>query len=312
MIRPELQELYQHYGLRMEETSQQENQELECKNPDEDQGGIRRRLRDRNLLRKRKAEAEAKETNQVESPRKRPRAENSGDKRRGRPRKNKPLEISFAQEETAVPQEAPAVLPVPAEVIPEQASGSLESQPTSVLAAPGPLTLFGSFQNPVFTPTLTSPALVDPTQALISLSRPAPSTTKVLDTAPVPVQEMASGSASAPVAVPVPTPDPDPVQELGSAPSEIPVPTAAPDPQSAPDQVETLYTGTQGKEALNQVIIEDLGPDEEEGITLSQENNEKDLSGTPSFTEPEQSKMFSVPTLSSQPLPPEYLPGNSL
>ncbi|XP_074520025.1 uncharacterized protein hemgn isoform X2 [Halichoeres trimaculatus] len=299
----------------MEGTSQQENQELEYKNPEEDQGGIRRRLRDRDLLRKRKAEAEAKETNQEESQRKRPRAENkSGAKRRGRPRKTEPTpEISVSQEEVAVPQVAPIGLPEPAEVTPDQTSGSLESQPASVLAAPAPLQLFGSFQNPVFGPALTSPAPGDPTPPLISPSGPSPSSTKILDTAQIPIQELAPVLALAPGAVPVPASDQDLVKEPGLVPVEIPVPPAAPGPQSAPAQVETPYTGAQGKEALNKVIIEDLGPDEEEDITLSEEKqDDEDLSGTPSFSAPEQSKIFSVPTLSSQPPPPEYLPGNSV
>ncbi|CAJ1052430.1 anti-sigma-I factor RsgI2 isoform X1 [Xyrichtys novacula] len=316
MIRPGLHELYA--GRRMEETTLQENQEVEYKNPDEDQGGIRRRLRDRDLLRKRKAEAEAKETNQwvlgEESQRKRPRAENkSGAKRRGRPRKTEPTpEIFFSLGETPTPQEAPVVLPEPAEVIPDQISGSLESQPASVLIAPAPLPLFGSIQNNVSAPTLTSPALV-------STTIPIPSPTKVLDTSSTPVQDSAPAPAPAPDDVPDPIldPVPDPVSIPGLVPgtatAETPAPTAAFDLLSAPVLDETLYTETQGKVAPNQVMIEDLGPDEEEDITPSQENRkEEGLSVMPSLSTPEQSKIFSVPTLSSQPPPPEYLPGNSV
>uniref|UniRef100_UPI0037E91E46 nematocyst expressed protein 3-like isoform X2 n=1 Tax=Semicossyphus pulcher TaxID=241346 RepID=UPI0037E91E46 len=295
----------------MEETSQQES---EYKNPDEDQGGIGRRLRDRDLLKKRKAEAEAKETNQVESQRKRPRAENkSGAKRRGRPRKAETTEeISVIQEEAVAPQEALSAVPEPAEVIADQTSGSLESQPASVLAAPAPLPLFGSIQSPIFAPSLTSPAPINPTPALVSPSVPAPSPAKVLDTAPIPVQDLApapaQASASALDAVPVPVPDPDP----DPTPTQDPVLAAAPAPPAPPPRVETLYVGTQGKEAPNQVLIEDLGPDEEEDISQSQEKgDDEDLNGTPSFITPEQNKMFSVRTVSSQPPPQEYLPGNS-
>ncbi|KAJ4944528.1 hypothetical protein JOQ06_013071 [Pogonophryne albipinna] len=141
----------------MEETFQQEKEESENKNQNEEQGGIRRRLRDRDLLRKRKAEAEEKETNQVESQRKRPRAE-SGTKRRGRPKKSElTSEIPVIQKEAAAgPQEDPAVVvvPEPAEDIPVQAQGSLlavESQPSSALAPPAPLPVFGDIQNPVET-----------------------------------------------------------------------------------------------------------------------------------------------------------------
>eukprot|EP00064_Thunnus_orientalis_P017376 superscaffoldBa00003668_g17457 len=204
----------------MEETLQQGKPESEYKNQNEEEGGIRRRLRDRDLLRKRKAEAEEKETNQwvfgVESQRKRPRAEQrSGSRKRGRPRKSEPTpEISFTQEETAPAQEAPAVVvvPEPAAVIPAQTSGSL-------------------------TPLLS----------------------------------------------------------VGSDTS----------------QVETLYTESQGREALDQVLIEDLGPDEEEDIPPAEDKRaDEDLSETPLINVPEQNKMFSIPTMSS-PLPPqEYLPGN--
>ncbi|KAM7009152.1 uncharacterized protein hemgn isoform 2-T2 [Tautogolabrus adspersus] len=287
----------------MEETSQQDKQESDYKNPNEDQGGIRRRLRDRDLLRKRKAEAEEKETNQEESPRKRQRAENkSGAKRRGRPRKSEPTaEISVCQEQTAVPQEATAVLPEPVEVIPDQASGFLESKPASVLTAPPPLPVFGSLQNPVFAPALTSSALLNETRAIIPPSLPA----IVLDTAPISLQDLAPATVAD--AVPVPVSDPDP------APTETPVPAAAPAPPAAPPQVESFYTGTQGMEALNKVLIEDLGPDEDEDISVSQEKrDDKDLSGTPSYSTPEEKKMFSVPTLSSQPPPQEHLPGNSV
>ncbi|XP_026216654.1 skin secretory protein xP2 isoform X2 [Anabas testudineus] len=280
----------------MEETLQQEKKDLEYQNPNDDQGGIRRRLRDRDLLRKRKAEAEQKETNQLESQRKRPRAdEKSGTKKRGRPRKTEPTpEISVIQEEAAAAPEAPAVVavPEPAGVIPDQTSGSLtplltvggdtlESQPASSLAAPAVVPLLGSVQSPVFAPALTSPAPVNPSPAGV----PAPSPAKSVNTAPVP----------APDAVSVP------------ALSQVPVPAAAP----APPLVETLYTESQGRETIDQVLIEDLGPDEEEDISLSQEKRaDEDLTETPQISVPEQNKMFSVPTLSSPPPSQEYLPGN--
>ncbi|KAM7419392.1 hypothetical protein PAMA_016495 [Pampus argenteus] len=292
----------------MEETVQQEKPESEYKVQNEDEGGIRRRLRDRDLLRKRKAEAEEKETYQVESQRKRPRAEQrSGSKKRGRPRKSEPTpEISFNQGETALAQDTPAVVvvPEPVGVIPAQTSGSLIpllamgsdtfELPTSVLAAPAPMPVFGSVQNPLFTPTLTSPAPapVNTTPALVSPSVFAPSPAKVLDKAPVPAQD----SSPAPDAVPVP------------ALSQAPVPAVAPAPPTA--QVETLYAESKGKEALDQVLIEDLGPDEEEDISSTQDKRaDEDLNESPLINVPEQNKT-SIPTLSS-PLPPqEYLPGN--
>ncbi|CAI5680608.1 unnamed protein product [Oreochromis niloticus] len=277
----ELLELNTRAGLRMEDTSQQEKQELEYKNPNEEEGGIRRRLRDRDLLRKRKAEAEEKETNQVESQRKRSRAEDkSGAKKRGRPRKTEPTpQLSAVQEEVEALKETPAVVvvPEPAVVIQDQITSSLpplfglESQPASVLAAPAPAAVFESVQNSAPAPTLAFAA-------------------------PVPVQD----SAPAPDAVLVPA------QSLDS------VPAVTPAPPSAPPQVETLYTESQSKEAPGQVLIEDLGPDEEEDVSPLQGNKRanEDLSETLSINVPEQNNVYSVPTVSAQPMAQEYFPGN--
>ncbi|XP_069545431.1 uncharacterized protein hemgn isoform X1 [Brachyistius frenatus] len=278
----------------MEQMSQQEKEELEYQNPNEVQGGIRRRLRDRDLLKKRKAEAEEKETNQwvlgVESQRKRSRAQDkSGTKRRGRPRKTDPmLQISVVQEEAAGTQEGPAVVvvPEPAEVIPDQISDYLtpvitvESQLVPILAAPASAPLLESVQSPVFAPFLTSPAPAAPTP----------------ETAPVPVQDSA--------------PDPDAVS--APAPSQDSVPAADPAAPSAPPQVETLYTESQGRQAMDQILIDELGSDEEEDISPSQDKRaDEDLRETLSIDMPEQNKIiYSVPTLSSAPLPQEYLPGN--
>lgn len=183
----------------------------------------------------------------MESPRKRPRAdEKSGTKKRGRPRKTEPTpEISVIQEQAAEVQEAHAVVvvPEPAGVIPTQISGSF-SQPAPVLTAPAPVPVLGSVQSSVFAPD-ASPAPVNPTPAVVSPSVPASSPAKIVDTAPVP----------APDAVPVP------------ALTKAPVPAAAP----APPLVETLYTESQGRETLDQVLVEDLGPDEEEDIIPSQD-----------------------------------------
>lgn len=196
----------------------------------------------------------------MESPRKRPRADNrSGAKKKGRPRKTEPTpEISVIQEEAAAPQEAPAAaVPEAAEVIPDQTSGSLspliavELQPAS---APAPLPVFGSVQSPLFAPVPTPPAPLNPAPAPFSPSVPAPAPVQDLDTAPILVQDL--------------DPAPDAVPFL----TQTPVPAAAPAPPAAPPQVETLNIESQGREPLNQVLIEDLGPDEEEDASLSQDN----------------------------------------
>lgn len=188
----------------------------------------------------------------VESQRKRPRAagDRSGTKKRGRPRKNETsLELSVTQEEAAAPEEAPAVVvvPEPAEVIPDQTLAAVEEPP--VLAASAPQLVFGSLQNPLFSPApfISTPALFSP-----SVSAPAPA--KDLDRAPIPFQDVA------------PAPDDGPVPTSTQAPD----PAAAPAPPTAPSQVGALYVA-QGREAPNQVLIEDVGPDEDEDIPPSQD-----------------------------------------
>lgn len=202
----------------------------------------------------------------MESPRKRARAgDRSGAKRRGRPRKSEAAaEISVIQEEAAAPQESPAVVvvPEPAQVFPDQTSGSVaplaavESQPAPVLAAPAApaappvpaaMPVFGSIQNPLFIRPLFSPALVNPTPSFYSSSVTTPDLTKDVDAAP------------------------GPVQDLDPAPDVIPVSTMPLPPPAAAPQVETLNTESEGREVPDQVLIEDLGPDEEEDVPVSRD-----------------------------------------
>lgn len=145
------------------------------------------------------------------------------------------------------------MVPKPAEVLADQGSLSTLLSVQSQPAAPAPLPVFGSVQSPLTAPTLTYPAPVNPapTPALFSPSVQAPSPTKVLDTAPIPVQDLA------------PAPAPDAVPAL----TQAPVPAVAAAPPEAPPQVETVYIGSQGREeAPDQVLIEDLGPDDEENV----------------------------------------------
>ena len=154
------------------------------------------------------------------------------------------------------------MVPEPVGVISDQTSGSLtplltvggdafEPQPASVL--PASMAVFGSLQRSVLAPVLTSPAPVNQTPALDSPSIPTPA--GVLDKAPIPVPHSAPALAPAPDVVLVPALYKDPVPAAGPA----------------PPQGETFYTESQGKEALDQVLIEDLGPDEEEDISPSQD-----------------------------------------
>ncbi|KAM4603981.1 uncharacterized protein hemgn isoform 1-T1 [Polymixia lowei] len=327
----------------MEEALQKEKPELEYNSPDDNQGGIRRRLRDRDLLRKRKAEAEEKETNQwvygMESRRKRARGEEkSSTGKRGRPKKTEiaPV-ILVSQEEPALASEAPGVvvLPEPEEVLPAQTSltplfpvrDPLESQPAYVPPVPAPLSLFASVQTPSLAPAPTPAPILAPTplsapvSAPVPVSAPAPdpdtAPAPAPDTTPAPAPTPAPDTAPAPAPDPAPTPAPDPTPRPAPDPALTPAmalsqaplfgPLLAPIPSLAPTQEEVFYAELKGREALDQVLIEDLGPDEEEDISSSQN---KDLSEEASLNMPEQNKMFSSPTLSSPPPPQEYLPGN--
>ncbi|XP_028299729.1 hemogen [Gouania willdenowi] len=254
-------------------------QGLESTNSKEDEGGIRCRLRDRNLLRKRKAEAEEKETNQwdfgVESPSKRSKATvKSSSKKRGRPRKleTTPL-IPVVQEKEAVIQEDPGVVLVP------EAAGTILDQKTSFLTplpavASEPAPLQESVQSPVFVSTLSSPALVNP----------APDMTTIQDSA----QEVFLG----------------PVLSQDS--------TLYPAP--APQQLDNLYAESQNNEASDQILNQDVGRNDEmnKAPPADKKTDEdigvEDLSETRLMTE--QSKMYPLPSFSSMPLSEEYLPGN--
>ncbi|XP_078799674.1 uncharacterized protein LOC144990345 isoform X1 [Oryzias latipes] len=315
--------------VRMEETLQQERQELEDTIQNEEEGGIRRRLRDRDLLRKRKAEAEEKETYQwvfgVESQRKRSRTQN-GTKRRGRPRKiDSGPHMSVVQEEAPDTQFPPTAAVAPAAAaadISEQISGFLppcvvkESTSAPALASPG----LDFVQSSVFDSTLPSSAPLNP--VLVTFS-PAPlqdsASLPALTPDGAPPLSLTTGLAPAfapspaPLFGPSPAPAP-PAPVLGPTPAPAPalfqdgVPAPALVPPSAPSQLENLYVEPGQEENLEKVQIEDLGPDEEEDVSAYPgKGTDADLKETMLINAPEQNKIFSVQTLPST---PQYLPGN--
>uniref|UniRef100_A0A096LYV2 Hemogen n=1 Tax=Poecilia formosa TaxID=48698 RepID=A0A096LYV2_POEFO len=250
----------------MEETSQQENlQEVENKIQLEEEfvsGGIRRRLRDRELLRKRKAEAEEKETNQwvfgVESQRKRSRGENkSGTKRRGRPRKTDPvlqfpvISGQILTSQTGVPaveSQQAADVDAPAPVLvrnPLFENLEVDSAPVPAQYSAPDVQL--PVQNPyaASVPVQAQYAAPEPVQDPYAVSVPvqasysAPVPIKPQYSVPVPVK--APYAAPEPIQVPYVAPVPDvPVQFPDAFPVRAlsqDVPAAVP----APPQVEALY-----------------------------------------------------------------------
>ncbi|KAK7930531.1 hypothetical protein WMY93_006926 [Mugilogobius chulae] len=242
---------------------QQEQPELEYKN---DQGDFRRRLRDRDLLKKRKAEAEEKETDEwdfgTESPRKKGRSGGKRGRRRGRPRKTETAVISDLQRESGLDQDTPASL---TEAVLGETPIPLEAQVSDATA-----------DAPAFVELNPTPQ--DPTTAL----EPA------VDIPPSLVQDVTPSAAFAL-------------------------------PSIAPAIPEPMYTEPQIKPPQDQILIEDLGPDEEEDLCPSQDqqavegfctflylsdSNEKPTVSTAEVT------FLSSPTLSS-PSQQEYVPGNS-
>lgn len=186
-------------------------------------------------------------TSREESPTKRRTGNNGGAKRRGRPRKAEPeLEISGAQEEAAVAAGPAVVASEPVQINPDQSFFTLtavESQTASVTAAPLPV--FGSVQSS--TPALASPASTNLTQPpSVLLAAP----TKVPGEGQFPVQEDTPASA----------PD-DPV--LVQAPAPAAPPAADVCPPAAPNEM-------QGQDKEGQVTIEDVGPDRDEDLSVSQ------------------------------------------
>lgn len=184
-----------------------------------------------------------------ESPRKRRAGDSSGAKRRGRPRKAESVQkISVIQEESAAAGTAVVVVSEPVQINPDQmffTLSAVESQPASVIAAPLPV--FESVQSSSFAPAPTPPASTNPTQAP-SILEPAP--TKAPDEGPITVQDQTPALApDVPILIQAPAPATPPVADV--------VPPAAPNE-------------TKGEDREGQVNIEDLGPDEEEDLSLSQ------------------------------------------
>lgn len=217
-----------------------------------------------------------------ESLRKRRAGDRSGTKKRGRPRKTEPTpDISLVQEEAPVPQEAPAVVVVPeaAEKVPDQILGAqsqlpaTESQPTTVLAAP--LSVFGSALRPLFAKDLAPPVPANPIQAPLLASVPATAPTKDEDTGSVAVQDLVPPPAPAPA----PELDDAPVLALSQEPNPPNPSTDSPAPSTALSGIGPLFTESREWENRNQVTIEDLGPDEEEDISLPQGKIENDGNG---------------------------------
>ncbi|XP_061843849.1 uncharacterized protein hemgn isoform X2 [Nerophis lumbriciformis] len=194
----------------MDETSQPET---DYKGQDEEeQGGIRRRLRDRSLLKKRKAEAEEKETYQLESPRKRQRAE--GSKRRGRPRK------TAGTSESSFTQEGPAVVVLTG---PEEAMLAITSDPQEA--------------EPLLPDAVLTPGFMSPPDALIVVP-PAPNQDQSCAPAPYRATEPGPDLATEPTSTPDRATEPGP--DLATEPTSTPDRATEPGPDLATEPTPAL------------------------------------------------------------------------
>ncbi|XP_077462061.1 hemogen isoform X2 [Stigmatopora argus] len=189
--------------------------DVECKRQnEEEQGGIGRRLRDRELLKRRRAEAEEKETYQSESPKKRRKYERRrSNTKRGRPKKTENLEAQLADPVASTL----VVVPPSVDAIPALALGS----PSAILE---PVSTW--LPNPVLAP--------DNNVAPESPADLVPSTFPVPEG---PVQEPSCATDIYPPPTTV-VPTAGQVLDTSSAPDISPVPTAElPDESSSQEQV---------------------------------------------------------------------------
>lgn len=218
-----------------------------------------------------------------------------------------PVEAPYAG---AVPVEAPYAAPVPVEA-PYAGAVPLEAPyaaPVPVKAPyAGPIPVEARYAGPV--PVESRYAGPVPVEA------PYAGAVQVQASYVVPIPAQAPSDVPVQLQAPddVPVQFPDAIE--APAPSQDAVPAAAPSAPSASPLVEMLYTKSPGRENPDQVLIEDLGPDDEDDICVPQNNGEDEDEGldeTPQMNTAEQNKMYAAPPLPSHPLPQQYLPGNPL
>ncbi|XP_067106495.1 uncharacterized protein hemgn isoform X1 [Osmerus mordax] len=330
----------------MEESSQKE---LEYEDPDENEGGIRRRLRDRDLLRKRRAEAEQKATNQwvywMQSRKKRARGEDRGGSgKRGRPKKAETLPGLLAAEEEPgpLPDPQPVALPAvveplgvsmttsvsllpgrppetptppepqPAHVPRPPAQGPPKPTPYSSLPMPFPAPDLLPVIVPALAPDSASTSTLAPVLAPAFTLTPASALTSVFTPTSAFTPTLASDSSSSPALAPSFAITPAPPPAPASPPTSPPASPPAPAfPAPAPSPMETLYTEPPEGERLAPVLLEELGPDEKQDLAPSPDHPGQGLLEEASIEVPEQNASFSRPTYSSSAPQYEYFPGSN-
>ncbi|XP_061108437.1 bromodomain-containing protein 4 isoform X2 [Conger conger] len=255
--------------------------QVESKQPEENEGGILRRLRDRSLLRKRRAEAEEKAIYQVQSKRKRSEGM-SGAGRKGRPKKSEAgVQPQLAQEgalqggSTVEEQLQGGSLPQPEEHLTQDPAKEEEPVASDT----------GKPEEPVEVESLPPPAL--PPALTQTLMPPLP--------------------PPAPPAPPAPEPQPEivlaPVQEqapLAETSSSLPKEEVAIEDLGADDvEVEPPPSG--------ELVMEQGRTDGVCNTTCSSAGRAEE----PGDIVTDSTRVFSISTIVSPPSP-SYLPGPSL
>ncbi|XP_036407770.1 pollen-specific leucine-rich repeat extensin-like protein 1 isoform X2 [Megalops cyprinoides] len=255
------------------ETLEKDTTQSEYKQPDENEGGILRRLRDRDLLRKRRAEAEEKAIYQVQSKRKRERREvKSGSGRKGRPRKSEAGVVPQPSQDQP-PQEVPCVEEALSQgLTPSQA----QEQPDQDASKADEPLIAGITK-------AEEPPSTDTTKAGKEL-----------------FDDVTKGKEEVlPLATSESQPSLPPILSL-APPAPKPQPELAP----APPQEETpAQTELKSSLSVEEPTIKDLGPDEKEIDPVPPEKlaTEQGASGGPGDSVTDSAQVFSVPTIVSPP-----------
>ncbi|KAJ8403649.1 hypothetical protein AAFF_G00349750 [Aldrovandia affinis] len=325
------------------ETLEKDTAQVECKQPDDNQGGILRRLRDRDLLRKRKAEAEEKAIYQwvygVQSKRKRERQEGkSGSGRKVRPRKGEdsvppqPSQEEASQDDSveeglsqgvasSQPEEQLTQDTADAEEPLTSDAAKAEDPPTSEAAkAEKPLTSDATKAGDLPTseaakaedlPTSEAAKAEDlPTsEAAKAEESPASEATRAVEE--LPGNAIGGRGESLPLPL-LPLPQSKLLVPLLPPPAP-PVPEPQPEIVPVPFREEAPQTETKSSRPAEEAVIQDLGPDEKEfdPPPPARPVIEQGVSVEPGDNDTDSTRVFSIPTIVS-PSQSSYLPRPSL
>ncbi|KAJ8383033.1 hypothetical protein SKAU_G00038110 [Synaphobranchus kaupii] len=311
------------------ETLGKDTTQVECKQPDDNQGGILRRLRDRNLLKKRRAEAEEKAIYQVQSKRRKVSQDRKGGPgRKGRPKKSEasvlpqppqegapqdgsteeePLQGAVqSQAEEQLTQDPAKEDELPQGAVQSQAEEQLTQDPAKEDELPQ-----GAVQSQAKEQLTQDPAKEEEPVTSDADKADEPLTANIADAAEEPPADTINEQGESLLPLPLPPTLSQPLE----SPLALPAPPA-PEPQSQITPLLTQEEDPQGQSKsglpAEEVPIEDLGPDGEaepsppRKLVMERGTNEE-----PGDNMTDSVRVFPISTVVS---PPQlsYLPGPSL